>query len=87
MRPASNMKIITGAAALAELGRDYRFKTEFYVNGEVSEGVLNGDLYIKGYGDPMIKEATLKQTLKAIQLHAHLHHSRRIKIFASYTLG
>ena len=72
MRPASNMKIITGAAALAELGRDYRFKTEFYVDGEISEGVLNGDLYIKGYGDPMIKEATLKHFAE-ILLHKGIH--------------
>ncbi|MBD8038549.1 D-alanyl-D-alanine carboxypeptidase/D-alanyl-D-alanine-endopeptidase [Solibacillus sp. A46] len=60
MRPASNMKIITGAAALSELGLDFRFKTELYMDGQIEDGTLYGDVYIKGYGDPTINEATLK---------------------------
>ena len=60
MRPASNMKIISGATALEELGLDYRFKTEIYINGHIEAGTLNGNVYIKGYGDPTINEATLK---------------------------
>lgn len=60
MRPASNMKIITGAAALEELGLDYRFQTELYCEGEIEDGILNGNLYVKGYGDPTINEATLQ---------------------------
>lgn len=61
MRPASNMKIITGAVALEELGLDYRFQTEIYVDGDIEAGVLNGNVYIKGYGDPTINQATLEQ--------------------------
>lgn len=60
MRPASNMKIITGATALSELGLDFRFKTELYLDGQIEDGTLYGDIYIKGYGDPTINEATLK---------------------------
>lgn len=60
MRPASNMKIISGAAALEELGLDYRFQTELYIDGELEDGMLNGNLYVKGYGDPTINEATLR---------------------------
>ncbi|MEZ4273248.1 MAG: D-alanyl-D-alanine carboxypeptidase/D-alanyl-D-alanine-endopeptidase [Myxococcota bacterium] len=51
--PASNIKLITTAAALHHLGPDYRFITELL--GEVdSEGVIKGDLYIRGNGDPWL---------------------------------
>jgi len=52
--PASNQKVITSVSALSLLGTDYRFKTEFYSGGGVSNGVLYGGLYIKGYGDPSL---------------------------------
>ncbi|MEK4384398.1 D-alanyl-D-alanine carboxypeptidase/D-alanyl-D-alanine-endopeptidase [Solibacillus sp. FSL W7-1464] len=60
MRPASNMKILTGTAAIAELGLDYRFKTEIYIDGNIEGYTLYGNVYVKGYGDPTINEATLK---------------------------
>jgi D-alanyl-D-alanine carboxypeptidase/D-alanyl-D-alanine-endopeptidase (penicillin-binding protein 4) len=51
--PASNMKLFTTALALAKLGPDYRFRTTLETRGTVSpEGVLNGDLFLVGRGDP-----------------------------------
>lgn len=51
--PASNMKIITTAAALEILKPNYTYKTYVYKNGEISaDGTLNGDLIVKGSGDP-----------------------------------
>jgi D-alanyl-D-alanine carboxypeptidase/D-alanyl-D-alanine-endopeptidase (penicillin-binding protein 4) len=52
--PASNMKLITTAAALSILGQDYQYKTKLYTDGKIEDGVLNGDLWIKGSGDPTI---------------------------------
>ena len=52
--PASNMKIITAASALSVLGGDYVFETLVSRNGEVSGGILKGDLIIKGSGDPSL---------------------------------
>lgn len=55
--PASVMKLITTATALEILGEDYRFATLLEYDGEIKEGVLDGNLYIKGSGDPSLGSA------------------------------
>ena len=52
--PASNMKLISTGAALFSLGPGFRFSTDIAYDGHVSEGVLHGNLYIVGGGDPTI---------------------------------
>jgi serine-type D-Ala-D-Ala carboxypeptidase/endopeptidase (penicillin-binding protein 4) len=52
--PASNQKIITGSVALAQLGPDYRWTTTLLARGAVRKGVLEGDLVVRGDGDPSI---------------------------------
>jgi D-alanyl-D-alanine carboxypeptidase/D-alanyl-D-alanine-endopeptidase (penicillin-binding protein 4) len=52
--PASVMKVVTTFAALDLLGPAYSWKTRAYATGPVSNGVLNGDLYLVGGGDPYI---------------------------------
>jgi len=52
--PASNQKLITSAAGLLLLGPMYRFKTEIYSAGVVDGSILNGNLIVKGFGDPTI---------------------------------
>src|SRR5689334_16251116 len=55
LRPASNMKIYTVAAALDRLSPDYRFNTSvFAATRPDSSGVVHGDLRIYGRGDPSI---------------------------------
>ncbi|HEY0025791.1 MAG TPA: D-alanyl-D-alanine carboxypeptidase/D-alanyl-D-alanine-endopeptidase [Longimicrobium sp.] len=54
--PASNMKIVTAAAALEALGPEYRYRTRVAAAGPVSGGVLRGDLVVLGAGDPSISE-------------------------------
>lgn len=77
LMPASNMKLYTTACALVLLGPDYRYKTRIYYQGRIDEqGTLNGDIIVKGSGDPSIndryhKEHSLDEILlswaKAIQ--------------------
>jgi len=53
LNPASTMKVITAATALRTLGPEYRFETTLVHDGKLSsDGVLNGNLYVRGTGDP-----------------------------------
>ena len=52
--PASNMKLITTGAALHTLGSDYCYETKIGYSGNIEDGVLKGNLYIIGGGDPTI---------------------------------
>lgn len=52
--PASNMKLFTTAVALIKLGPDFRYATHVYATGPVRNGVLDGDLVVRGSGDPTI---------------------------------
>ena len=58
MNPASLMKLLTTYAALELLGPAYTWKTEAWLQGRLVDGVLDGDLYLKGGGDPKL---TLEQ--------------------------
>jgi len=50
--PASTMKLVTTYLALEELKPNFQWNTEVFLGGPLREGRLEGDLYIKGYGDP-----------------------------------
>ncbi|BBP02204.1 D-alanyl-D-alanine carboxypeptidase/D-alanyl-D-alanine endopeptidase [Sulfuriferula nivalis] len=50
--PASTMKLLTSYAALNLLGPAYTWKTDIYYDGNLHDGTLNGNLYLKGFGDP-----------------------------------
>jgi serine-type D-Ala-D-Ala carboxypeptidase/endopeptidase (penicillin-binding protein 4) len=54
MMPASNMKILTLATAAEVLGWDYRFTTTLETTAAIENGVLRGDLFVRGTGDPTI---------------------------------
>src|SRR2546430_8343084 len=54
--PASNTKLVVGAAATVMMPADYRVRTGLYANGAVTNGVLQGDLILYGRGDPTWSE-------------------------------
>ena len=62
--PASTLKVVTTSAALAVLGDDFKFKTELQYDGSIdNNGILNGNIYIKGYGDPTLGSDRFDQTI------------------------
>jgi D-alanyl-D-alanine carboxypeptidase/D-alanyl-D-alanine-endopeptidase (penicillin-binding protein 4) len=52
--PASNQKLLTASTALTQLGPDFRWSTTLFARGPVRDGVLQGDLVVRGTGDPSI---------------------------------
>lgn len=55
--PASNLKLITTAAALEYLGKDFRYKTRFYLDGTANRGgEFIGNIIIRGGGDPTLSQ-------------------------------
>ncbi len=54
LNPASVMKLVTTYAGLELLGPAYRWKTEAWVAGSLKDDILQGDLALKGYGDPKL---------------------------------
>ena len=60
MMPASNMKILTLAAAAETLGWDYRYTTTLETTGTIENGVLHGDLVVRGTGDPTISSRSAR---------------------------
>lgn len=57
--PASTAKLATAVVALDLLGPEHRYRTELLAHGEIQDGVLQGDLILKGDGDPALKTADL----------------------------
>ena len=67
MNPASAMKLFTTFAALELLGPAYHWKTEAYLDGSLEEGVLGGNLVLKGYGDPRLDYEGFWLLLRALR--------------------
>jgi D-alanyl-D-alanine carboxypeptidase/D-alanyl-D-alanine-endopeptidase (penicillin-binding protein 4) len=54
LNPASVMKLVTSFAALQQLGPNYTWTTEIWADGTLQDGVLDGDLIVRGSGDPSL---------------------------------
>jgi D-alanyl-D-alanine carboxypeptidase/D-alanyl-D-alanine-endopeptidase (penicillin-binding protein 4) len=68
INPASNAKLITAAAALDTLHAEFRYKTEYYVQGVLKDGTLQGNLVVKGFGDPTIVSERLMRVANELYL-------------------
>lgn len=73
LNPGSVMKLVTSFAALAQLGPAYTWTTDVWVDGPVVDGVLDGNLVIKGYGDPTLTLERLWLLQRDLRLHGIRH--------------
>ncbi len=96
--PASTLKVITTAMALEVLGEDFQFVTSLEHDGSIdAQGVLRGNLYIKGKGDPTLGshhfekaeklEVVLAKWAQAIEAHGIKRIEGKIIGDASYFNG
>ncbi len=67
LNPASNLKVLTSAVALSVLGPAFRFRTSVLYDGTLNEGVLSGNLYLRGEGDPELVYETVWKMVKDLQ--------------------
>ncbi|KVZ06605.1 D-alanyl-D-alanine carboxypeptidase/D-alanyl-D-alanine-endopeptidase [Burkholderia stagnalis] len=68
MLPASTMKLVTTFSGLSILGPDFRWRTSAYADGPVDpDGTLQGNLYIKGTGDPKLVPEELIDLVEKIR--------------------
>lgn len=67
MQPASTMKLFTTMTALEQLGPVFRGRTEFRTNADVVNGVLQGDLILRGGADADFNEDALSHMLQALR--------------------
>jgi D-alanyl-D-alanine carboxypeptidase/D-alanyl-D-alanine-endopeptidase (penicillin-binding protein 4) len=65
--PASNEKLAITYAALTALGPAFRIETDVLGEGEQSGAVWEGDLVLKGYGDPTLSSSDLMQLAKQVR--------------------
>lgn len=82
--PASNTKIVTAVAAMHVLGPTYRFKTEAIRRGSVSKGVVQGRLYLKGYGDPTSRVSDYASLARQIKAAGITRFTGRMVVDGSY---
>ncbi|QHE88306.1 D-alanyl-D-alanine carboxypeptidase/D-alanyl-D-alanine endopeptidase [Hydrogenophaga sp. BPS33] len=67
VNPASVMKLVTTYAALDMLGPDFTWNTRFYTDGVVDNGILRGNLYVRGGGDPKLVLERIQEAYLALQ--------------------
>lgn len=67
MNPASTMKLLTTLSGLDILGPQYRWRTNIYTDGTIRQGILKGNLYLQGAGDPKLIPEELAKMMRELQ--------------------
>jgi serine-type D-Ala-D-Ala carboxypeptidase/endopeptidase (penicillin-binding protein 4) len=86
--PASNNKVYTAIWALDVLGADYRFPTDLLVTGPIENGVLRGDVIIRGSGDPAFGYPALEpDPMRPLRVMAHRLREQGVQVVEGRVLG
>jgi serine-type D-Ala-D-Ala carboxypeptidase/endopeptidase (penicillin-binding protein 4) len=78
LRPASNEKLATTYAALTALGPSFRIETDVLGEGQQSGATWQGNLVLKGYGDPALSFAQVGSLARQVAAGGIRHVSGRI---------
>jgi D-alanyl-D-alanine carboxypeptidase/D-alanyl-D-alanine-endopeptidase (penicillin-binding protein 4) len=70
MAPGSTLKTVTTITAFNVLGKDFKYQTPFGYTGTITNGTLNGDLILKGTGDPTLGSWRWENTRDTYVLNA-----------------
>lgn len=73
VQPASTMKLVTSFVALKTLGTDHRWQTQWYRHAPIIKGVLHGNLYWRGSGDPVLDQYQLQDIQRQLRLKGIYH--------------
>lgn len=88
VRPASNLKLLTSAAILDELGSQYQYTTRVYGRGYQEGDTWHGDIIIRGVGDPSISGKFYhKDRLHVLQKFFSALHSKGIRNIDGNLIG
>lgn len=87
LAPASTLKLLTAAAGLHYLGSGYRWRTETWVAAGASRGVVSGNVYLKGFGDPTLMERDLLAIAQAFRAKGITRISGGVVVDGSYFDG
>lgn len=93
LRPASCEKLVTAISALYHLGTDYRYATTLSIDGEITDSVLHGDVYLRGGFDPLFDRSDLLQLVDALHsngirhIAGHVYFDRSLKDTAAMGWG
>lgn len=85
--PASVMKLSTSFVALSTLGPDYRFRTNFFADGQIDSAAkkLDGDLVVEGGNDPMFSAVEAEQVARELDRAGITHVSGKLRITGGFT--
>ena len=79
---ASCQKVLTSGAAFELLGKDYRYKTELGYDGKIDNGVLKGNLFVTGSGDPTLGSWRWTATNESTVLHTWIEKIKKAGIYS-----
>lgn len=85
--PASVLKLFTTASSLLLLGPEYKYNTEIYTDGKIIDGKLNGNLIIKGKGDPTFSSRFYKECTEVFEMWADSLLAKGIKVIDGDIIG
>lgn len=65
--PASTIKPILSLAVLNQFGSNYRFNTKIYAGSKIVNGVVSGNIYLKGLGDPSLEFSDIQAMVRQLK--------------------